>query len=332
MHTVPDGQTTSQIRFDPIFPTDSAGNFFDAVQVKQYCINDSDQDGAPDWLDLDSDNDGFGDACVDTDADGICNREDDDDDGDGVDDRDEMSCVNTVSPTSTMPPAADMSPLGPDDSTVGAPYEWLGGDLNTTVTALAGSVDARVNFVGGLGSSARVDFNPPVASLDFVMGDLDDGETKDLRAYDADGVLVPLIPHLTNKTSQVSLTGQAGQSVRVHDEGASTGSTYNRFVRFHIDGVSISHLEADFTARDQNQGTGDLRIINACIALDTDADGVGDHIDDDMDNDGFDDTDDDNCPSINNPDQLDTDGDGTGDACDFDDDGDGVSDGVDNCR
>ena len=31
------------------------------------------------------------------------------------------------------------------------------------------------------------------------MGDLDDGEAKDLRAYDADGVLVPLIPHLTNK-------------------------------------------------------------------------------------------------------------------------------------
>ncbi len=331
VHTVPAGQTTTEVRFDPIFPTDSAGNFFDAVQVKQYCTNDSDLDGAPDWLDLDSDNDGFDDACVDTDTDGICDREDDDDDGDGVDDRDEMSCVNTVSPTSTVPPAADMSPLGPDNSTIGAPYDWLGGDLNTTVTALAGSVDARVNFVGGLGSSARVDFNPPVASLDFVMGDLDDGETKDLRAYDADGVLVPLIPHLTNKTSQVSLTGQAGQSVRVYDQGTSTGSTYTRFVRFHVDGVSISRLEADFTARDQNQGTGDLRIINACIALDADADDVGDHIDDDMDNDGFDDTDDDNCPSTNNPDQLDTDGDGTGDACDADDDGDGISDGVDNC-
>ena len=160
------------------------------------------------------------------------------------------------------------------------------------------------------------------------------------------------------------MTGQAGQSVRVHDEGASTGSTYNRFVRFHIDGVAFL-TSRQISPLGQNQGTGDLRIINACIALDTDADGVGDHIDDDM-VDGFDDTDDDNCPSINNPDQLDTDGDGTGDAtilmmmetglgqcdncplvtnadqadldgdstgdaCDGDDDGAGVSDGVDNC-
>ena len=34
VYTVPAGQGTTEIRFDPIFPTDSAGNFFDAVQVK----------------------------------------------------------------------------------------------------------------------------------------------------------------------------------------------------------------------------------------------------------------------------------------------------------
>ena len=43
-------------------------------------------------------------TCVDTDGDGICDREDDDDDGDGVDDLSEMSCVNTVSATSSLPP------------------------------------------------------------------------------------------------------------------------------------------------------------------------------------------------------------------------------------
>ena len=331
IYTVPAGQTTTEVRFDPIFPTDSAGNFFDAVQVKAYCTNDFDQDGDPDWLDTDSDNDGFDDTCVDTDADGVCDREDEDDDGDGITDLDEMSCVNTVSPTSSLPPASDMSPLGPDDSAIGAPFAWLDGELTTTVTALAGNVDARINFTGGVGSSARIEFDPPVTSLDFLLGDLDNGETKDLRAYNAQGQLVPLLPHLTSKTEQVTLSGQSGQSIRIFDEGASAGNTYNRYVRFNVDGPDISRLEADFVSRVEGSGNGDLRVINACVGLDADNDGVNDHLDDDMDNDGVNDTNDDNCPLTSNADQLDTDGDGVGDACDNDDDGDNVDDATDNC-
>lgn len=48
----------------------------------------------------------------------------------------------------------------------------------------------------------------------------------------------------------------------------------------------------------------------------------------DQDGDGVTD-DEDNCPTVANPDQSDHEGDGLGDACDSDDDGDGVADGDD---
>ena len=53
--------------------------------------------------------------------------------------------------------------------------------------------------------------------------------------------------------------------------------------------------------------------------VDSDNDGIPDHID--------------NCPSVYNPDQADSDNDGVGDACEggTDSDGDGVPDGEDNC-
>ena len=145
------------------------------------------------------------------------------------------------------------------------PYNWLGGNLSHHGVGLGGHCGRQNQFHGGVGSSARVVFDPPVTSLDFAIGDLDNGEKKDLRAYDTQGQLIALTPHMTSKTSNVSLRSQSGQSVRVFDEGASNGNTYDRYVRFHVDGPGISRLEADFVSRAEGSGNADFRVINACI-------------------------------------------------------------------
>ena len=61
---VPEGQTTSQIRFEAISTANgdnSNGNFIDDVYIYEGCV-DTDNDGVPDGIDLDSDNDGILDA------------------------------------------------------------------------------------------------------------------------------------------------------------------------------------------------------------------------------------------------------------------------------
>ena len=58
---VPEGQTTSQIRFEAIATANgdnSNGNFIDDVYIYEGCV-DTDNDGVPDGVDLDSDNDGI---------------------------------------------------------------------------------------------------------------------------------------------------------------------------------------------------------------------------------------------------------------------------------
>ena len=63
---------------------------------------------------------------------------------------------------------------------------------------------------------------------------------------------------------------------------------------------------------------------------DIDDDGIPDCADDDVDGDLIP-NDEDNCISVDNPEQQDLDGDTLGDKCDTDDDGDSIPDGTDNC-
>jgi MYXO-CTERM domain-containing protein len=87
---------------------------------------------------------------------------------------------------------------------------------------------------------------------------------------------------------------------------------------------------------DDMDGDGFLNSEDVCpmnpdpLQRNTDGDDEGDACDDDMDNDGFSNLDD-NCPLVSNPDQDNEDVDKFGDACDHDDDGDGIRNTEDNC-
>ncbi len=63
-------------------------------------------------------------------------------------------------------------------------------------------------------------FHQAIENLDFVLGDLDNGETTDLRLYDEQNNLIDLSNYVTEKTSNVSFVAQTGQSIRIESVSA----------------------------------------------------------------------------------------------------------------
>ena len=223
--------------------------------------------------------------CTDTDGDGIPDVTDLDDDNDGILDRDEeYSCSNSMTVISpvTPSPAEDMVPIA---SSIGTPFSW--GGFTTELTTLSGTINTAIGFPGGPGSSARVDFSPNVAKLDFLVGDMDVGEVVDIRIYNELGILITdVTPYLIESTVNQTITTQVGQSARVIDGNQITGGTYVNYTRFNLTNIVVSRIEFDFVSRSGSGGP-DVRFINACILLDTDGDGIPNYLDLDSDNDGI---------------------------------------------
>ena len=109
--------------------------------------------------------------------------------------------------------------------------------------------------------------------------------------------------------SQVKVTGgrAGGPTVVMQLSGDGSGATGISYLGHSGSGSWVANT----------RGVGMLTFYNVPISQDLDNDGAIDN--------------EDNCPTVPNPDQSDIDSDGQGDACDNEADGDGVLNSVDNC-
>ena len=296
---VPDYQDPDSVSCDDTHPADG---FCDTLPVEV----DTDGDGVPNHLDLDSDNDGLNDLIecygreADLNGDGILDQAvDADQDGAfdlfDIDDNDatlfsyrSISCDN-------------------DQDGVLNPY-----DLDSNNDGISDIISAGGNDIDGDG---QVD--PLIPGVPIVNRDLD-----------GNGLL-----------SEVDLQDGGAPMPRCDDfdydlicaEFDNCMVSYNPAqIDLNLDGVGDQCLlDID------NDGV--LNFADNCTTqsnedqLDLDGDGKGDLCDSDLDGDGILNAVD-NCPAVANPLQEDLDNDAEGDLCDSDLDGDTILNELDNCR
>ncbi len=264
-------------------------------------VVDTDNDGTPNFRDLDSDNDGITDAIekgtngttpVDTDNDGAPDYRDLDSDNDGI--------------TDAVEKGPGTSPLDTDND--GTPdYRDLDSDND-------GITDVVEKGTGVTPRDTDNDGTPDYRDLDSDNDGITDAVEKGTGTtpVDTDNDGTPDYRDLDSDNDGITDAVEKGP-------GTSPLDTDN-------DGTpDYRDLDSD------NDGTTDaLEKGSGITPMDTDGDGIPDFRDLDSDNDGIVDSLD-NCPLTSNANQADNDNDGLGDACDDDDDNDGVLDTRDNC-
>jgi gliding motility-associated-like protein len=264
-------------------------------------VLDTDNDGTPNFRDLDSDNDGITDAIergtngaspVDTDNDGTSDFKDLDSDNDGI--------------TDAIEKGPGATPLDTDND--GTP------DFRDLDSDNDGITDVVEKGPGATPLDTDNDGTPDFRDLDSDNDGITDATEKGPGAtpLDTDNDGTPDFRDLDSDNDGITDATEKGP-------GATPLDTDN-------DGTpDFRDLDSD------NDGTTDaLEKGSGITPKDTDNDGIPDFRDLDADGDGIPDNLD-NCPLTPNANQSDNDNDGQGDVCDGDDDNDGVLDTADNC-
>lgn len=289
---------------------------------------DTDDDGTPDCLDYDDDEDGWldqQDNCPfianpgqeNFDLDTLGDLCDPDDDNDKSADGEDCEPFNDA-----VFPKKSEACNGIDDNCSGLVDDGLGEStcgkgecVHTVANCEAGVVQVCDPFAGAQPEECDGLDNDCDGATDDGFSDLDEDGAADCVDVDDDGDEVP------DDEDNCPLTPN-GDQADVDLDGFGDLCDFGCFI------VELAEWEVDCDGLPDE--------LDNCPALanveqsDTDKDGMGDLCDSDDDGDGIADELD-NCLLTHNSDQEDLDGDGIGDACEEDLDGDGVLDSADNC-
>jgi hypothetical protein len=272
---------------------DTIGNFIDNVQLSFVPIcRDTDGDGIPDYLDLDSDNDGILDG-VECPSSPLASE------------GDFNGSIQTIIPNKSYLQTFDYITVS---STAGTPTSNIASFTESTVNANdLYAVGTPISYVYPFeGSTQIMTFSQPLRTV-FGLSDVDQGgETYIIQVYDAAGNLIQNLANyrrtsfmgtsgtypngtptlFTNIGIGLNVTQPTSTTLRVNRASNNFSNTFNRANMIILDfsEVLISRIDVQNLSGTGQPGFFFDRIIFDC--RDTDSDGLPDYLDLDSENDG----------------------------------------------